>query len=104
LDMNTTNVCETGSIHTLVPVNPVWPNDPSGNSSPRFEENDVLMSHPSPRVAPSSETTYGSIISGDGLGGEWRTQTPAVRWFSRSETRVRPVLTGAMPPLRIIWQ
>src|SRR5688500_19062270 len=46
----------------LVPVNPVCPNDPSGNRSPRFAENEVFMSQPNPRVAPSSETTYGAVI------------------------------------------
>src|SRR5687767_15669634 len=45
-----------------VPVNPVWPNEPSGNNSPRFDENEVFISHPSPRVAPSSDTTYGAVI------------------------------------------
>ena len=60
--MKTTNVCETRSIQILVPVNPVCPNDPSGNSSPRLDENEVLISHPSPRVSPDSETTIGAVI------------------------------------------
>ncbi len=37
-DRNTTNVSVAGSIQIDVPVKPVWPNEPSGNSSPRFDE------------------------------------------------------------------
>ena len=33
-----TNVRVSGSIHSDVPVNPVWPNDPTGNNSPRLAE------------------------------------------------------------------
>src|SRR5688572_3064166 len=60
--MKTTNVCEVGSIQMLVPVNPVWPNEPRGKSSPRLDEKELFMSHPSPRVAPSSVTTYGCVM------------------------------------------
>src|SRR5436190_8658401 len=61
-ERKTTKVCDVGSIQIDVPVKPVCPNDPNGNSSPRFDEKEVLMSHPSPRVAPSSLTTYGWVI------------------------------------------
>ncbi len=38
LERKITNVRVSGSIHIDVPVNPVWPNDPTGNSSPRLAE------------------------------------------------------------------
>ena len=37
-DMKITNRPVAGSIQTDVPVNPVWPNDPIGSSSPRLDE------------------------------------------------------------------
>ncbi len=37
-DRNTTNSRVAGSIQIDVPVNPVWPKEPTGNSSPRFCE------------------------------------------------------------------
>src|SRR5262249_61721688 len=48
---NTTKVSLDGSIHILVPVKPVWPNDPTGKRSPRLLEYEVLMSHPIPRIS-----------------------------------------------------
>src|SRR5262245_66632313 len=49
-DRNTTNMPVVGSIHRDVPVNPVWPNDPTGNSSPRFDEYAESMSQPRPQT------------------------------------------------------
>ncbi len=62
--MNTTNSFVAGSIHSEVPVQPVWPNDPSGKSSPRFTENDESMSHPSPRPVGVG-VSIRSIVSGE---------------------------------------
>ncbi len=49
LDSSTTYVFVTGSIQREVPVKPVWPNEPTGKSSPRFEEKGESMSKPRPR-------------------------------------------------------
>ncbi len=49
-DRNTTNTRVAGSIQSDVPVNPVWPNDPSGSNSPRLAEYDESMSQPRPRT------------------------------------------------------
>ncbi len=38
LERNTTNMSVNGSIHSDVPVQPVCPKEPTGSSSPRFEE------------------------------------------------------------------
>src|SRR5579884_512214 len=46
-----TYVSETGSIHSEVPVNPVWPNDPTGKIVPRLLEYGDSMSQPKPRRA-----------------------------------------------------
>src|SRR5215207_2815805 len=59
-DRNTTNIFVAGSIQRLVPVNPVCPNDPNGSSSPRLDENDESMSHPSAR-------TFGCPAGEDGF-------------------------------------
>ena len=37
-DRNTTNIPVSGSIQSDVPVKPVWPNEPTGSSSPRLDE------------------------------------------------------------------
>ena len=37
-ERNTIQVFVSGSIHSDVPVHPVWPNEPSGISSPRLDE------------------------------------------------------------------
>src|SRR5215472_3378998 len=51
-----------GSIHIDVPVNPVCPNDPTGNKSPRFEENGESMSHPNPRKTDADGGVSGDVI------------------------------------------
>jgi hypothetical protein len=62
LDRKTTNVLVTGSIQMDVPVKPVWPNDPTGSSSPRFDEKLESMSHPSPRTFGSPGAPAGVVI------------------------------------------
>ena len=85
IQKNTTNISLAGSIQIDVPVKPVWPNEPSGNSSPRLVEKLVLMSQPSPRVLPLLETIRGRVICATVKGES--TRTPPYE-----------------PPFRIIWQ
>src|SRR5260370_8934769 len=65
-------VCVVGSIQSEVPVNPVWPNDPTGSSSPRFDENGESISQPNPRRAVDVRGCCGVVIfmiaSGDRTG------------------------------------
>src|SRR5258708_12101103 len=51
-----------GSIHIDVPVYPVCPNDPTGSSDPRFDENDESMSQPSPRTSVAFGGCCGVVI------------------------------------------
>ena len=51
-----------GSIHTEVPVKPVWPNDPIGSSSPRLPEKDESKSQPRARTFRSSRGGPGVVI------------------------------------------
>ena len=71
-DRNTTNISVAGSIQSDVPVKPVWPNDPIGSSSPRFEENDESTSQPSARVFGSSPGVDGLIIFSTPSGDRMR--------------------------------
>ena len=71
-DRNTTNVFVTGSIQMEVPVKPVWPNDPMGSSSPRFDENDESMSQPSPRTFGSPGALAGVVIFATVSGARMR--------------------------------
>ena len=48
-----TKDCVRGSIQIEVPVQPVWPYEPAGKRSPRFEANEVATSHPRARRSPS---------------------------------------------------
>src|SRR6266404_7602712 len=57
-----TYVLVYGSIHMEVPVNPVWPNDPTGRSAPRLEENEESMSQPSPRTSAALGGCCGVVI------------------------------------------
>src|SRR5690348_17384573 len=50
-----------GSIQMDVPVNPVWPNDPIGKSSPRLDEKAESMSHPRPRRLTASGGCCGRV-------------------------------------------
>src|SRR5271157_5799940 len=67
-----TYVFVVGSIHNEVPVNPVCPNEPTGNRSPRLEENGESMSHPNPRTMVRLGGCCGvvifSTIHGDNMG------------------------------------
>ena len=49
----TTNTPVVGSIHSDVPVQPEWPNEPSGNRSPRTLEYGVSTSQPMARRSRS---------------------------------------------------
>src|SRR5580704_10849145 len=51
-----------GSIHNEVPVNPVWPNEPTGKRSPRLLENGESMSQPNPRRACDDGGCCGVVI------------------------------------------
>src|ERR687888_371679 len=55
-------VCVTGSIHIEVPLKPLWPNDPTGNSSPRLVEKGESMSHPNPRSTVEFAGCCGVVI------------------------------------------
>src|SRR4029077_20865153 len=55
-------VCVVGSIHIDVPVHPVCPNDPTGNRSPRFDENGESISHPNPRSTGAAGGCSGEVI------------------------------------------
>src|SRR2546426_1505815 len=56
------NVWLEGSIQTEVPVKPVWPNDPSGKSSPRGAEYIESMSQPRPRTVGLHGGLCGVVI------------------------------------------
>ena len=72
-DMNTTNILVAGSIHSEVPVKPVWPKDPSGRSSPRLAAKDESMSQPRPRTLRSPGGIEGLIIRATVSGARMRT-------------------------------
>src|SRR5580700_9780770 len=55
-------VSVVGSTHIDVPVHPVCPNDPTGNRSPRFDENGESMSHPNPRKIGAVAGVCGDVI------------------------------------------
>ncbi len=62
-----------------VPVNPVWPYDPIGNSSPRFAENDESMSQPRPRTSAMPAGVAGDVISATVAGDRMRTRAERAR-------------------------
>ena len=64
-----TYVFVTGSIHNDVPVNPVCPKDPTGNSSPRLLENGESISHPNPRKLAAVAGCWGVDIFAIGSAG-----------------------------------
>ncbi len=69
LERKITKVRVNGSIQIEVPVNPVWPNDPIGSSSPRLPEKLESMSQPRPRTAVMPSGVAGrailATVSGD---------------------------------------
>ncbi len=69
-----TNISVTGSIQIDVPVKPVWPNDPTGSSSPRLDENAESMSQPRPRVFVSRSGEAALVIFSTASGE--RTRVP----------------------------
>ncbi len=60
--MKMTRVFDTGSIHRLVPVNPVWPKEPSGNSLPRGLLKVESMSQPRPRRSKTVAMVCGAVM------------------------------------------
>src|ERR1022692_1812130 len=95
------NVRVVGSIHNEVPVNPVCPNDPTGNRSPRLLENGESMSQPKPRRTCDVGGCWGvvifSIINGD------RTVLPFNKaWanLARSSAVENTPACPATPPMR----
>jgi hypothetical protein len=71
-DRNTTNISVAGSIQIEVPVKPVWPKEPMGSSSPRFDENVESMSQPRPRVLASRSGVAALVIFSTASGDRIR--------------------------------
>ncbi len=65
-----------GSIHSDVPVKPVCPNEPSGRSSPRFDEYDESRSHPRPRTFVSEGGVAGDVMRPTVSGDRMRASCP----------------------------
>ncbi len=106
LDRNTTNVSDAGSIQSEVPVKPVWPYEPTGNRSPRFEEYRESMSHPSPRRSARCGGVETRVIRVTVSGASRRTPSRAPPPSSIAQNRARSpaVLNSpawpATPPMR----
>ena len=66
----------TGSIQSDVPVKPVCPNEPMGNSSPRFDENGESMSQPRPRTLGMPAGVAGVVIFAT-VGGDSTRTSPS---------------------------
>ena len=105
-ERNTTNTRVAGSIQSDVPVNPVWPNDPSGSNSPRFAEYDESRSQPSPRTFGSPAGVAGDVMRATVSGDRMRvvpTAPPPSSMRQKSE-RSAAVLNRpawpATPPMR----
>src|SRR6266536_1566764 len=71
----TTNISVAGSIQIEVPVKPVWPNEPSGNKSPRFVEKLVA-----------------NDFHGDLFYFHRNTALNANEWFNNASGIERPIL------------
>ena len=105
-ERNTTNIPVAGSSHSDVPVNPVWPNDPTGSSSPRLDENVESMSHPRPRTFRSPGDVACVVIFATASGDRIRTPryTPPSRSMrlkiARSAAVLKRPACPATPPIR----
>src|SRR5215204_1566655 len=107
LERKMTYEFDVGSIHRLVPVNPVWPYDvPTGNRSPRLLENVVSMSHPKPRTLRMPAGVCGDVIIAT-LASESTRVAPSRPFPSNiraNNFRSRAVLNSpacpAIPPIR----
>ncbi len=106
LDRKITNIRVAGSIHSDVPVNPVWPNDPSGSSSPRFDENAESTSQPSAREPRSSAVAAGvvSFATVSGASTSFPRNVPPEssmrQKFARSAAVPNRPACPATPPMR----
>ena len=107
LERKTTNNSLPGSSHSDVPVNPVWPNDPTGISSPRFDEKEESMSHPSPRAFRSSAGVARDVILATASGERMRTPRCApppriiLQKIARSAAVLKSPAWPATPPIRL---
>ncbi len=106
LERKITNSFVRGSTQIDVPVKPVWPNEPSGISSPRLAEKPVSTSHPRPRCALRLAGVAGVIIlatvSGDSTRRGPRAPPPSSIRTKRVRSRAvlkRPAWP-ATPPIR----
>src|SRR5262249_37219951 len=103
-----TYVSVYGSIHIDVPVKPVCPNEPSGNSSPRFDENGESISHPSPRKLVASGgccgradfATVNAFKTGWGEGLALISSSTACAYLERSVAVENKPACPATPPMR----
>ena len=77
-----------------VPVKPVCPNDPTGSSSPRFDENAVSMSQPSPRSAVMPSGVAGRVILSTASGDRMRVPFQVPR---ASNIRTKIARSSAVP-------
>ena len=90
-----------------MPVNPVWPNDPIGSSSPRLDEYAESMSHPNPRraviVVGVARRVIAATLSGDRIRAPC--QVPPSSSMRTKIDRSSPVekrpACPATPPIRL---
>src|SRR4029077_17697196 len=67
-DRKMTQTPVSGSTQIDVPVNPVWPNEPTGSSTPQIDEYALSRSQPRPRLAPptsAADLVIVATVSGD---------------------------------------
>ncbi len=97
---------DAGSIQIDVPVNPVWPNEPTGKNSPRFDEYAESMSQPSPRTFGSPVGVAGDVMRAIVSGDNARTTDCAAAKHHPRELHVRSAAVlntpacPATPPIR----
>ena len=89
-----------------MPVKPVWPNEPIGNSSPRFDEKLESRSQPRPRTLGSAAGVDGAVIRATDSGERIR-RPSSVPWprsmrqkRARSSAVVNIPAWPATPPIR----
>ena len=89
-----------------MPVKPVWPNDPIGNSSPRFDEYAESMSQPRPRTSRIPAGVDGDVIRATVAGDRIRAapSRPPPSSIRQKRDRSAAVLKRpacpATPPIR----
>ena len=105
-ERNTTNTRDAGSIQSDVPVKPVWPNEPSGRNSPRFDEYDESTSQPRPRMLASPAGEAGAVMRSTASGESTRavpTAPPSSSMrqkIARSLAVLKRPACPATPPMR----